>query len=246
MTAILTDGAGTILSYSAAARRSPDRAISQDAHHLQPEIGLFLVADGLGGHDDGDLASRAVAEIVRRVVATGHSLDERCRQIEAALQAINRALRREATRLGNDALVGSTVAVLVVDDGQAAGMWVGDSRIYLLRAETLVQLTRDHSFAAEMGVAGPRGQILTRAIGSADELDVDGFILPIEDDDTLLVCSDGVTKALDAAGIAGLLAEPIDGLADRLLARAVVGGGRDDMTAVVVRIEAALTGGGRR
>jgi serine/threonine protein phosphatase PrpC len=245
MTAILTEGAGTILSYSAAARRSPERAISQDAHHLQPEIGLFLVADGLGGHDDGDLASRAVAEIVRRVVGAGSSLEERCRQIEAALQALNRALRREAARLGHGALVGSTVAVLIVDEGQAAGMWVGDSRIYLLRAETLVQLTRDHSFAAELGVAGPRGQVLTRAIGSADELDVDGFILPIEDEDTLLVCSDGVTKALDAAAIAGLLTEPIGGLAERLVARAVVRGGRDDMTAVVVRIKAALAPGGR-
>jgi protein phosphatase/serine/threonine-protein phosphatase Stp1 len=235
-TLVLAEGTAMSFACSVAARRSPDRGISQDAHFLNPEAGVFLVADGLGGHEDGEIASRAVAEIVRRVVAPGQSLAERCRAIEAALHAINRALRREAARRSGSAVVGSTVALVVFGDDSLIGMWVGDSRIYLLRDGALVQLTRDHTFTAELGIASPRGQALTRAIGSGDDLRVDRFACPIADGDTLLLCSDGITKVLGDGVIAGLMHEPVGGLAERVLARAVVAGGRDDMTAILVRV----------
>jgi serine/threonine protein phosphatase PrpC len=235
-TLVLAEGTATSFAYSVAGRRSPDRAISQDAHHLQPEAGVFLVADGLGGHEDGEIASRAVAEIVRRVVVPGQTLDERCRGIETALHAINQTLRREAARTSGTAVVGSTVALAVIGDDTLIGMWVGDSRVYLFRNGSLIRLTRDHTFMAELGIAGPRGQMLTRAIGSSDELRVDRFTCPIEDGDTLLLCSDGVTKVLADGVIADLMHEPVCGLAERLLARAVVAGGHDDMTAILVRI----------
>jgi protein phosphatase len=242
MTAIVTDGARAILSCSAATRCSPDRAVSQDALAVQPEIGLFLVADGLGGHHDGDLASRAVAEAVRRAAASAADAMQRRHHVEAALRAINRALRREAARLGGGAIVGTTVAVLLVDGAAATGLWVGDSRIYLGRGGRMAQLTRDHSFAAD-AAPGVRRQMLSRAVGSGDELELEGFIVPIESGDTLLLCSDGVSKVLAAEEIAALLAEPVSGQAERLIARAVLGGGRDDMTAVVVRVEATLAPG---
>lgn len=235
-TLVLAEGTATSFAYSVAARRSPDRGISQDAYYLHPEAGVFLVADGLGGHEDGEIASRAVAEIVRRVVVSGQSLDERCLGIETALHAINRALRREAARSSGTTVVGSTVALVVIGEDSLIGMWVGDSRVYLFRGGGLIQLTRDHTFTAELGIAGPRGQALTRAIGSSDDLRVDRFACPIADGDTLLVCSDGVTKVLADGVIADLMSEPVGGLAERLLARAVVAGGRDDMTAILVRI----------
>ncbi len=248
-TLVLAEGMATSFAYSVAARRSPDRSISQDAHFLHPAAGVFLVADGLGGHEDGEIASRAVAEIVRRVVVSGQSHDERCRGIETGLHAINRTLRREAARRSGAAVVGSTVALVVIGEDALVGMWVGDSRVYLLRDGGLVQLTRDHTFTAELGIAGQRGQALTRAIGSSDDLRVDRFVGPIVDGDTLLLCSDGVTKVLDDGVIADLMGEPVGGLAERLLARAVVAGGRDDMTAVLVRIrslvEPSRRGGGR-
>lgn len=243
MRAIVTDGARTILSCSAATRCSPDRAVSQDALAVQPEIGLFLVADGLGGHHDGDLASRAVAEIVRRAAASAADATERRRHVEAALRAVNRALRQEAIQLGGGAIVGTTVALLLVDGARATGLWVGDSRIYLGRGGRMAQLTRDHSFAAADAASGARRQMLSRAVGSGDELELDGFIVPIESGDTLLLCSDGVSKVLAAEEISALLAEPVSGQAERLIARAVIGGGRDDMTAVVVRVEATLASG---
>ena len=235
-TLVLAEGTATSFAYSVAARRSPDRAISQDAYYLQPEAGVFLVADGLGGHEDGEIASRAVAEIVRRVVVPGQGLDERCRGIETALHAINRTLRREAARSSGTALVGSTVALVVVGEEAVIGMWVGDSRVYLCRNGSLIQLTRDHTFMVELGITGPRGQMLTRAIGSSDELRVARFACPVADGDMLLLCSDGVTKVLADGAIAELMHEPVGGLAERLLARAVVAGGRDDMTAILVRI----------
>ena len=233
---VLAEGTAMSFACSVAARRSPDRGISQDAHFLHPEAGVFLVADGLGGHEDGELASRAVAEIVRRVVAPGQSPVERCRAIETALHAINRALRREAARQSAGSVVGSTVALVVFGEDTLIGMWVGDSRIYLFRDGGLIQLTRDHTFTAELGIASPRGLALTRAIGSSDDLKVDRFACPIADGDTLLLCSDGITKVLGDGVIAGLMHEPVGGLAERVLARAVVAGGRDDMTAILVRV----------
>lgn len=233
---ILAEGTATSFAYSVAGRRSPDRGISQDAHLLQPEAGVFLVADGLGGHEDGEIASRAVAEIIRRVVVPGQSFADRCAGIETALHAINTTLRREAARLPGASVVGSTVALVVIGDDTVMGMWVGDSRIYLYRAGVLIQLTRDHTFAAELGISGPRGQVLTRAIGSSDDLRVDRFSCPVEDGDTLLLCSDGVTKVLAEGAIADLMYQPVSGLAERLVARSVVAGGRDDMTAILVRI----------
>lgn len=243
-TLVLAEGTATSFAYSVAGRRSPDRDISQDAHLLRPEAGVFVVADGLGGHEDGEIASRAVAEIIHRVVVPGQSFADRCGGIETALHAINRTLRREAARTSGATVVGSTVALVVIGDDAVTGMWVGDSRIYLYRNGVLIRLTRDHTFFAELGIAGPRGQVLTRAIGSGEDLRVDRFSCPVEDGDTLLLCSDGVTKVLAESAIADLMHEPVGGLAERLVARAVVAGGRDDMTAILVRILSLVGSGG--
>ncbi|MHB8884996.1 MAG: PP2C family protein-serine/threonine phosphatase [Methylovirgula sp.] len=224
---------------SSATRQSPNHAENEDSLAVLPEVGLFVVADGVGGHVDGGLASRSIVEILSHAVEKGASLPERMEQAEMALQSINRALRREAEQRPKPVIIGSTVALLLLGDGYAACLWAGDSRIYLERDGDLYQLTRDHTLAAETQETDARAHnTITRAIGPQDDLELDRIVTPVDVGDTLLVCSDGLTKVVSHDEIGELMREPITGLADRLVARAVILGSRDDVTVIVVRIVA--------
>ncbi len=209
--------------------------VNEDAAAELADVGVFVVADGMGGHTDGALASRSIVEIIRCVAYMHDGLDARVADIEAALHSVNEALRREAaSRPGSNVIIGSTVAVLVVNEHYAVCIWGGDSRIYLRRRDHLYQLTKDHTLQAEEDADAPSG-ILTRAVGSAETLDLDRVVTTVEPDDTFLVCSDGLTKVLSDEDLNALLAEPIEGLAARLVASAVDGGSTDDISAILVR-----------
>jgi len=221
---------------SSATWQSATHAHNEDAMATLPEAGLFVVADGMGGHVDGGLASRSIVEILCHAVDGGSQLAERLEQAETAIQSINKALRRESELRPEPVIIGSTVALLLVGEGYAACLWAGDSRIYLLRDGELYQLTRDHSLASEMPETGRPQNIITRAVGPRDLLELDRLVTPVALDDTLLVCSDGLTKVMEPDEIGELMHEPISGLADRIVARAVVLGSRDDVTVVVARM----------
>jgi serine/threonine protein phosphatase PrpC len=226
---------GTVAS--SATWQSASHAHNEDAMAAVPEAGLFVVADGMGGHADGDLASRSIVEILCHAVDGGSELAERMEQAEMAIQSINRALRREGEQRPKPVIIGSTVALLLIGEGYAACLWAGDSRIYLLRDGELYQLTRDHTLAAETQETSARAQnIITRAVGPRDLLELDRLVTPVTLGDTLLVCSDGLTKVMEPDEIGELMREPMTGLAERIVARAVVLGSRDDVTVVVVRI----------
>lgn len=221
------------------------RQSNQDAFLMRPEIGLWAVADGAGGHGGGEIASAAVAEALR-ALPKGLSAGELLARVRAALAETNAALRQEAAMRGPRALLASTVVVLLVREAHFACLWAGDSRCYLWRGGTLSRVTRDHSLVQELLDRGeitaeaaeqhPQANVVTRAVGADDGLVLDkvtGQVLP---GDVFVLMSDGVSKALDDAALARTLAAA-DGqaLADALIALAMSRGSTDNVTAVVVR-----------
>lgn len=223
------------LSWTAASRCGVRHDHNEDAYLASPPRGLFCVADGMGGHLDGQLASLSVARILDRMVANG-PIEARVEAVERSLQRINAALRREAVKNGVAAIIGATVVVLVVDRDYAVCVWAGDSRCYLLRDGELFQVTRDHGVPQAPGRA--RTNVVSRAIGSGEQLELDRVVLELEPNDSFLLCTDGVSDYLEPDDILAGLIRPFDGAAEELVEAAVACGSRDDLTAVLVQVVA--------
>ena len=216
---------------SAATRTGPHHEINQDSYTALPESGLFAVADGMGGHAYGELASQSITRMLATVAEPQAPLSVRVALVEEGISAINEALRVRAAQLVEGDIIGSTVAAALVGEGLLVCLWAGDSRVYRRRDESFVLLTEDHVLEA----GGRPSHVLTRAVGSAAHLPIARRVTPTQPGDTLLLCSDGLNKTLTDDELALLLGEPLPGLAERLVARAVAGGGRDDVTAVIAR-----------
>jgi serine/threonine protein phosphatase PrpC len=218
------------------------RDVNQDAYLDRPDLGLWAVADGMGGHRDGGLASRLLVEGLGRM-AHPTLLGAAVESIRKILQAVNRRLVADAAALGD--LIGSTVVALVAVGDHCAILWVGDSRVYRLRHGELVQLTLDHThvqqlvardiLTPEQAEHHPMSNVLVRAVGGDAELEVDCRVEAIRDGDRFLLCSDGLIKELRSGEITRILSggEPAD-VARHLVESACKAGGRDNVTAVVV------------
>lgn len=222
------------------------RKINEDAYLDRPEIGLWLVADGMGGHQAGDVASRMIVQSFDDLPAV-QDRDEFLEEILDRLQAVNGELQRYAEENGAE-VVGSTVALLFSFGSQVSCLWAGDSRIYALRDGQLRQLTRDHSKVEELVSLGlvdrddadthPVGNVITRAVGAAESLAVDVVSHELRPGDRFLLCSDGLNKTVSDAEIGDILQRCGCAEAPKaLLYRALDNGARDNVTAVVVHID---------
>ncbi|WP_020655316.1 PP2C family protein-serine/threonine phosphatase [Massilia niastensis] len=219
------------------------RSRNEDSYLAQPEGGLWAVADGMGGHAFGDLASRAVVDALAGLPESA-SLAQFVDAARERLARVNGALRDEA-RARQVPVMGSTVVALLACGLDAACLWAGDSRIYLYRHGRLQQLTRDHNQieelkaqGADMAAAVANPNMITRAIGAADTIDFDVVTLPARAGDIFLLCSDGLSNPVDEGAIAASLAGGDCGqAADDLIAQALANGGRDNITAIVVRVD---------
>jgi serine/threonine protein phosphatase PrpC len=217
------------------------RSVNEDAWVARPDLGLWAVADGMGGHHRGDWASGMVAEALAELPPPGDARGLR-QAVEEAIGGINGRLRRE---VGPGEVCGTTVVALLVHGRHFAVLWAGDSRVYRAADGGLACLTRDHSLVQEMVDRGeitaeamrghPLGNHITRAVGADDELVLDAVQGEITPGDTFLLCSDGLTKHLDDDEIAALIdrASP-EGTARALLATALDRGGSDNVTVLVV------------
>lgn len=220
------------------------RSVNQDACLDRPDLGLWAVADGMGGHTDGALASRTIVAALGRLAHPTH-LGSAARAIRTILQAVNQELLDQAATLPAGDLIGSTAVVMVAVGGHCVILWVGDSRAYRLRDGVLTQVTTDHSQVQSMVDAGllsperagehPQSNVLLRAVGSDAPLEVDSSIQRLRASDRYLLCSDGLYRELDPETMATILAHlpPGDG-AQLLVQRACEAGGRDNVSAVVV------------
>lgn len=219
------------------------RSENQDACLDRPDLGLWAVADGMGGHADGAFASGLLVETLGRL---GHRdrLGSAVDAIRQAIVEVNRRLIDEAAVRGQD-LIGSTIVTLVAVGDHCAILWAGDSRAYRLRQGELMQLSVDHTHVQDLVARGllsaeqaehhPLSHVLERAVGGDDELAVDCRIEALKEGDRYLLCSDGLTKELHADEIAGMLSQgtPHE-VSHRLVASAREAGGRDNVTVVVV------------
>jgi protein phosphatase len=205
---------------------------------------LAVLADGMGGHPGGEIAS-AVAVSLVEAAFTGRSLDE----LQAAVRAANRAIWDRAG--ANPALegMGTTVcAAGVTNDGDLAVVHVGDSRAYVLHDGVLRQITDDHSLTAELVRRGelsdedalehPQRGVITRVLGGGPQVEPDGNTHQATVGDRLLLCSDGLFNELPAEDIASIMTanEQLEATADRLVELALARGGRDNVSVVVAEI----------
>jgi protein phosphatase len=218
------------------------RSRNEDACLAQPQRGLWVVADGMGGHAFGDVASRTIVEALDRL-PPATNLSRFIDAARAALVQVNGTLRAEA-RARHVPVMGSTVVVLLAVGTEAACLWAGDSRIYLYRHGRLQQLTRDHSQAAALQARGVDaaasaavgGNMITRAVGASDTLDVEVTTLPVRDGDIFLLCSDGLSNPVPEQDIRETLAcGDCAQAAQKLVRMALENGGRDNVTVVVAQ-----------
>jgi protein phosphatase len=217
------------------------RKINEDAYLDRPDIRLWAVADGMGGHTVGDLASRKVIEALSSV-SPAESPENCVAAVRERLQAVNRELRAEAATR-NVERIGSTAVVLLAGECHCRFLWAGDSRIYLLRSGRLKLLTRDHSVLQELRARGHGTSLaaqhcITRAVGADDTLEVDEGIEEVTDGDVFLLCSDGLTNEVTEDEIGNALRtrtcrQASEALVEMALQRA----GRDNVSAVVVHAQ---------
>jgi protein phosphatase len=231
------------VAFGAATDPGLRRRINEDSYLAQAP--LFLVADGMGGHNAGEIASATVVEVFQQL-AGRESVSQA--EVHEALVVARR--RVAALPPGGGAGAGTTLAGVVVADVDGDGYWLamnlGDSRTYRLSDGIFEQVSVDHSFVQELVDAGEldaaqahtdsRRNVITRAIGAGSDADADYWLIPAEEGDRILVCSDGLSGELEQDAIHGILLAETDpqAAATRLVHEAMVRGGRDNITALVV------------
>lgn len=207
---------------------------------------LYIVADGMGGHNAGDFASRFTVDTVSRFVMQSEAKDAE-RVLKGALRAANAGLREEAEKDPSLYGMGTTFVSATILGETLLAANVGDSRLYVLHeTDEIRQITRDHSLVEEMIETGriergtaaklPEKNIITRAVGAEDSLKIDFFRFPVSDGDIILLCSDGLTNMLDDSTIAKIVfsTKSLEKAADRLVCEANMAGGKDNISVVLV------------
>jgi len=237
------------------------RTNNEDAFLMNDGLGLYAVADGIGGTEGGEVASRIAVETLAesmpdllgdkdRTPAAGSAADGRT-ELPALRQAVALMNRKILDAVSKNAALegmGTTLTALLVADRRAFVAHIGDSRLYRLRSGRLGQLTNDHSVVAEQVRAGllsaekarssPLRHVITRALGTSGEADPDVTEHPLQTGDTFLICTDGLTDMVDDREIAGILAkDPPRDAVKKLIDAANEHGGADNVTAVVVQVQ---------
>jgi serine/threonine protein phosphatase PrpC len=239
----------------------PVRESNEDNFFVDLDNGLFLVADGMGGHASGEVASAIAVDTVQEVLLGAINPDEtrldrsvmdREEDIRERLRyAMNQAsiqIRKAAQANPAHKGMGTTLVVLLIEDDEAHISHIGDSRIYLFREDRLLRLTRDHTvvqqeidsgrLTPELARIVPHKNILTQSVGYHGPVDPDTSTRPVEPGDVFILCSDGLTDPLDDDQLAEICRRHIgDDLAEILVQKAIAAGTEDNVTVVAVTVE---------
>lgn len=221
------------------------RKLNEDAYAERSDIGVWAVADGMGGHAAGEVASKAVMDAI---LGLGHAnnFDEMHTAVKRSLKGANRHLLEQADNYDDERVPGATVVVLIIDGNQGAVVWCGDSRIYRCSDQQLVQLTRDHSHVQELVDQGlikaedaeshSMANVITRAIGIVEPVEIESRLMEIEPDDKYLLCSDGLSRMVSDKEIEAIMTNKnSEEIVQSLLHTALVRDATDNVTIICVQ-----------
>lgn len=223
------------------------RKVNEDSVLVKTERGLWAVADGMGGHEAGDVASAMVTDALRALPIV-YGLDD---TVEAAIDALRRVngelIRLARSEDDRSRTIGTTVVGLAIADGHFRCFWVGDSRAYRIRHGQIRRLSRDHSLVQDLVDAGmlnsadaekhESANVITRAVGVAEELEVDSSTGEAAPGDIFLLASDGVTRVVDDEELLEELANgSLDESADKLVELVLARGAPDNLSMVITRV----------
>jgi protein phosphatase len=237
------------------------RLHNEDRFVADPQLGLYVVCDGMGGGNAGEIASALAVEAIHAHLteAAQHAdlpligpwdatVSASANRLASAIRAANDIIHRESWSRPEYAGMGTTVVAALLHEEVLTIAHVGDSRLYLVQNETIQSLTTDHSWVAEQILKGimteeeaersPRRNIVTRALGVESNVDVELTEVPVKSGDMLLLCSDGLTRGVRLNDILHILSgsEDLSTMSDRLIALANEAGGDDNTTVVVVAL----------
>lgn len=221
------------------------RKVNEDAILALPDQSIWVVSDGMGGHEAGDYASRLITDSIA-MIQPGLDPGARMHALRDAIRSAHRVILREAESRGRG-VIGATVAALMLANRHFVAIWAGDSRVYRLRDGQIEMLTTDHSAVAALVLTGrmtwdeaeqhPNANAITRAVGVGDELELDKVRGEVQPGDRFLVCSDGLTKYATFAMLQDALSRyPIETVSDHLIQTALTGGGADNISVIVVDV----------
>lgn len=253
-----------IIEFGAKSDVGQIRKNNEDNFIIDEKSGLFVVCDGMGGHSSGEVASKLAVDVVSKNFAqslqkqqnadstqvmfgeTNPKISETANRLVSSIRLANQVIFESSKNQPQNQGMGTTIVAVAATAGTHIVSWVGDSRVYMARNGHLQQMTVDHSLVQEQVnkglITGSQAEtseyknILTRALGAAESVEVDTIELTAEDDDYLLLCSDGLTRMLTDEQLMAVIKkfEKPQDICDALIAQANQAGGRDNVTAVVV------------
>ena len=238
------------------------RKNNEDSYHADPDRGLFIVCDGMGGHAAGEVASGMAASTIAKEIAKVDALRERFVQnesaedagelmhaVEEAVMTAGRLIYEDAQSNADHAGMGTTCSLVLLAGKKGILAHVGDSRVYVVRKKALYQLSEDHTFVAEQMRRGvmtkeeaaksKRGNVLTRALGPVETIQVDLMLFDVDAKDRFMLCTDGLHNYFKDSTelLRSLIGFPVDVCVDALVDKARDRGGHDNITAILVDAE---------
>lgn len=230
-----------------------ERKLNEDSYYSsKPEdkLKLFILADGMGGYNGGEVASSLAVEAVRKYIEKNYSEEIKddetlVRLLCEAEKYANNVVRRKSMDNKELAEMGTTLDTVLIKDNKMYVSHVGDSRIYRIRKSYMRKISKDHSYVEKLVEDGkiskseaqhhPKKNMLIKAIGTTDELEPDGYVKTFLKDDILLMCSDGLTNMIKEDEILGIIKDDINTAVENLVEKANDNGGYDNITVIIVK-----------
>lgn len=230
---------------AAATDRGNKRKINEDSILSRPEIGLWVAADGMGGHEAGDVASGMIVDTLAKLMP-GSNIATVVDQIEDALINVNHKIRDYSERMYDGKTMGSTVVLMVIQDGMGVCMWAGDSRLYRIREGQIAQMNFDHSevqelvdrgvISAEEAATYPDSNVITRAVGGAPDLFLDIVAVDLQKGDRFILCSDGLYNEVPTEEIPSHLEKNLETSVSNLIQATLDSGAKDNVSVLLIEV----------